>query len=97
MQAADGVWKFEVQVYLADICPDAVRVELYADPLGNEEPVRITMSRDGAIAGAVNSHRYLGAAPSSRPVEHYTPRVVPAHPEARVPLEESHICWFHGA
>jgi len=94
--AGDGVWRFEVQLYLADVAPDAVRIELYADPAGDEGPVRILMERDGAMPGALNSHRYLADAPSSRPVNHYTPRVVPAHREVMVPLEESHIRWFHG-
>ena len=94
--AGDGVWQFDVQLYLADVDPDSVRVELYADPVGNEGPVRIVMSRDGALPGAMNSHRYLADAPATRPVNHYTPRVVPTHPQALVPLEEPQIRWFHG-
>ncbi|MGE5193344.1 MAG: alpha-glucan family phosphorylase [Deltaproteobacteria bacterium] len=96
--AGDGVWNFDVQLYLADIDPDAVRVELYADPVGTTTaPVRIVMSRDGALPGAMNSHRYLADAPAARPLEHYTPRVVPAHQHALVPLEEPHIRWFRGS
>jgi len=93
----DNVWRFEAQVYLADIAPDWVRVELYADPVGDEDATRIVMARDGPIPGAMNSHRYLADAPSTRPLRHYTPRVVPAHPQVLVPLETTHIQWFHGA
>ncbi len=88
-------WHFDVLVYLAEISPDSVQVELYADPLGDDAPVRIRMSRDGAIAGAINSHRYFGDAPATRPANHYTPRAVPVHAQALVPLEESHIRWCH--
>jgi starch phosphorylase len=93
----EGVWRFDAPLYLAGITPEAVRVELYADPLGSEEPTRIVMSRDGAIPGSMNGHRYLADAPSTRPIGHYTPRVVPFHPQALIPLEESHIRWFTGS
>jgi starch phosphorylase len=93
----EGVWHFDVQLYLADVDPDSVRVELYADSIGNEGPVRIVMSRDGALPGAMNSHRYLADAPTARAVTDYTPRVVPTHPQALVPLEESQIRWFKGS
>ncbi len=92
----EGIWHFDAQLYMGEIAPDSIRVELYADPVGNEDPVRIVMSRDGAIAGALNSHRYLADAPSTRPIEHYTPRAIPVHTEVMVPLEESHIRWFRG-
>lgn len=95
--AGNGVWLFDAQLYLADIPPDVVRVELYADAVDDEGPVRIIMSRDGAIPGATNSHRYLAEVPSTRPMNHFTPRIIPAHPFAQVPLEESHILWFRGS
>ena len=93
----EGVWHFDAQLYLADVALDSVQVELYANPVDDESPLRIVMSRDGAIPGAMNSHRYLADTPATRPAAHYTPRVVPVHAHALVPLEEPHIRWFQGA
>lgn len=94
VSAGDGVWQFDVQVYFAELNPDAVRVELYADPLQPEGlPTRITLVRDGVIPGALNSYRYSAAAPADRPAEHYTPRIVPFHSELQIPLEERHVRW----
>jgi starch phosphorylase len=90
-------WHFEIQVYLGELDPDWVRVELYAESPGREaghpEPIRLAMIRKGPVAGAINGHLYTGDAPKSNPPEFYTPRVVPFHPEARIPLEENHILW----
>jgi starch phosphorylase len=87
-------WYFEVQVYFGDVQPDCVRVELYADPLNEQEqPTRILMRRQAAIPGAVNGFFFLGDCPADRPADHFTPRIVPFHPEATVPLEEPLILW----
>jgi len=32
--------------------------------------------------------------PAGRPARDYTPRIVAAHPEARVPAEAAFIRWF---
>ena len=42
---------FEVEVYLNDIDPDAVRVELYADGINGGSPVRQEMKRVRQLAG----------------------------------------------
>ena len=87
-------WHFEAQVYSGDLEPSQVLVELYADPLNeNEPPTRIVMCVREAILGAVNGYVYQADCPSTRPAHHFTPRIVPFHPEARVPLEESMILW----
>lgn len=89
----DG-WHFTVQVYLADLSPSQVRVELYADNTTPGGPgVRIPLTLDGAIPGAMGGHRYEGVAPAARPANHFTPRVVPFHPEAQLPIEAAQIHW----
>ena len=47
-----------VEVYFAGLSPDAVRVELYANPLNNELPFRLEMARSGPIAGQVGGYAY---------------------------------------
>ncbi len=51
------------------------------------------MQRKAALPGLVNAHLYQGAAAATRPAGHYTPRIVPFHPDAAVPLEASQIFW----
>jgi starch phosphorylase len=52
------------------------------------------MDRGGEIPGAINGSVYRATVPASRPPAHFTPRVIPAHPAAAVPLEEHHILWY---
>ncbi len=87
-------WRFEVQVYFGDVDPGWVQVELYADPPNESEPpTRIVMARQGTIPGAVKGYVFFADCPSDRPADHFTPRIVPFHSEARIPLEESLILW----
>ncbi len=84
----------EIQLYLDDLDPKAVRVEWYAEPLpGQSEPERHPLSRRERLAGAVNGWRYDITLATQRPVDDYTVRVIPWHPEAIVPLECKPILW----
>ena len=83
-----------VQVYLGEIVPDSVRVELYADPRQGALPERRAMRRDQALSGAAGGYRYVAEVPADRPAGEYTPRVVSAHPEAIIPAEAHGIRWY---
>ena len=83
---------FMVEVYLGNLDPDGVRVELYADPV-NGEPVRHVMARGRTLDGPGIRYEYGGSVPASRPASDYTPRLVPHHPAAAVPLETHEILW----
>ena len=45
------------------------------------------------IAGLVNAFIYRATVETVRPAWHFTPRVVPFHPDARVPIELPLIAW----
>jgi len=94
VQETNGHLQVRVQVYLGRLDHDSVRVELYADGINGGEPVRVRMERGEAAAGAVNGWIYQVTINSNRPAEDYTPRVVPYHPEASVPLEAIQLLWF---
>ena len=83
---------FMVEVYFGNLDPDGVRVELYADPV-NGEPVRHVMARGRTLDGPGIRYEYGGSVPASRPASDYTPRLVPHHPAAAVPLETHEILW----
>jgi starch phosphorylase len=84
---------FHVQVFLDDIDPDAVSVELYADALKDQTPISLAMNRGEPLAGATNAFTYSASVSTGRPVADYTPRLVPRHAGAFVPLEASFILW----
>jgi starch phosphorylase len=58
---------FEVQVYLNDLDPNAVRVELYADGVNGGAPVRQEMKRVRQLAGASGGYVYSAAVSAARP------------------------------
>ena len=85
--------EFAVQVYLDSMPPEAVSVELYAEALDGDAPLRQPMTRGEALIGSAGGYCYSARVPASRPARDYTPRLVPFHPEARIPLEATEILW----
>jgi starch phosphorylase len=82
------------QVYLDELDPEAVRVELYAEPSrAGLQPERILMQRSEALLGSRGAYTYHAEIPGPRPPEHYTVRILPYHPLARWPLELGLVCW----
>lgn len=92
-EAGPGGVVFEVQVYLDDLDPDFVRVELYADGLDGGPPIVVPMTRGAALAGSVNGYVYSAQVGPDRSADDYTPRIVPHHERALVPLEAAEILW----
>ena len=93
MEMADGHHAFEVQVFLDDLDPDWIRVELYADGRDGEEPLRQKMTPTRQPAGSANGYVYRGSVPANRPPSDYTPRVVAHFSHVTVPLETSQVLW----
>jgi starch phosphorylase len=84
---------FEVEVHLAELDPEAVRVELFADGIGGGPPVRQELKRMGRTGAGPDHFGYRGAVPANRPWDDFTPRVVAYCPGVAVPLEAAHILW----
>jgi glycogen phosphorylase len=91
-----GHWLFEAAVSLGGLSPGLVRVQLYAEPTDGEAPAPVVMDLKGPVPGSVDGYYYTAKAPADRPARHYTPRIVPHHPDALVPLEDGHIRWRRG-
>ena len=83
----------EVQVYLDDLAPTAVRVELYANGVDGKAAERVEMQRVRQLVGAVNGYAYHAEVPATRPATDYTARIIPQHCAVSVPLEQAHILW----
>jgi glycogen phosphorylase len=93
--AVDGGWRFEVSLYLGEVRPDEVRVEIYADAERPQDaPMRMTMEARKPLAGASGEAVYHSCLRTDRPVEAFTPRVIPYHEAALVPLEAPWILWY---
>ena len=84
---------FEVQVYLNDLDPKAVQVEVYADGLNGGSPVRLEMKNLRPLAGASGGYVYSASVSAARPPGDYTARVIPRCDGVAVPLEADHILW----
>ncbi len=84
---------FEVQVYLNDLDPKAVRVELYADAVNGVGPVRQEMKLARQPSGASGGYFYSASVPAARPAADYTVRVIPHCSGVAVPLEDARILW----
>ncbi|BAN34548.1 alpha-glucan phosphorylase [Sulfuricella denitrificans skB26] len=84
---------FEIQMYLDDLDPDAVRVELYANGANGAAPERVEMKRVRQLVGAINGYAYRAGVSASRPASDYTARLIPYRDDVAVPLEDAHILW----
>jgi starch phosphorylase len=93
VEAQNGQNVFEAQVYLNDLDPQAVRVELFANRGADGNPVRLEMKRKRELAGATGLYLYDGSAPRDRPASDYTVRVIPYFDGGSVPLEDERILW----
>jgi starch phosphorylase len=94
VQRQDDNYLVTVTLYLDDIDPKAIRVQLYADPVEGTEPEIHVMKMASAMPGTVNGHIYRVQIPAQRPLEDYTPRVIPYFDGAAVPLEIANILWY---
>ena len=93
VEQKDGQHHFQVQVFLDDLDPNAVCGELYAEAQNGSVPSRHPMTRGERIAGSANGFTYTAHIPAARPAGDYTPRLIPQHSGAIVPLEASYILW----
>jgi starch phosphorylase len=84
---------FEVELFLGELNPDAVRVELYADGIMSGPPERQEMVCVHRVAGTSGRFVYSTIVSALRPPGDYTARVIPQHDRVSVPLEAEAILW----
>jgi starch phosphorylase len=93
LHAGERDFEFQVQVLFGDLNPDSVCVELYAEPQNGDKSPHIAMERGERLFGSINGFLYSARVPARRPAAAFTPRLIPYHPDASVPLEASEILW----
>jgi len=85
--------RFEVQLYLNDVTPKTVRVELYADGINSAAPERQEMTRVRPLENGGRGYVYGAQVPATRAAADYTARAMPNFSGAIVPLEAPQILW----
>jgi starch phosphorylase len=93
VESRGGQHVFEVHVCLADLDPEAARVELYADGVMGSAPVRQEMKRVRQLGGTSGVYVYSAAVSAIRPSADYTARVIPNRNGVAIPLEDAQILW----
>ena len=84
---------YKVEVYLDDLDPNAVRVELYADGVVGNASVRQEMTRISPSPSMTGGYVYTASVPSSCPMADFAARVTPDLDGVAIPLEDEHIIW----
>ena len=93
VEQKDGQFEFHVQAFLDEIDPDAVSVELYAEAHDGKAVSRHVLTRGERLVGSANGFAYAARIPATRPVADFTPRLIPQHSGASVPLEAPFVLW----
>lgn len=93
VESESGRHVFETQLYLDEVDPDSVRVELYANGMDGSPPAGIAMQRVRQLVGAASGYVYRAEVQASRPASDYTVRLIPGAESLAVPLEDAHILW----
>jgi starch phosphorylase len=95
IETRDGMHFFQVQVFPGALTPDALKVEIYADGDDGSRCFFETMTVKEAEVNSVGALLYSAHVPAIRSAEIYTPRIIPDHANASVPLEANQIVWEH--
>ena len=88
VDAADGQYRFEVEVYPGGVDPETLRVELYAIENG-AHPYEMKRERSTGGGGYV----YQGSVRATRAASDFTARIIPRDSGAAIPLEAGEILW----
>jgi starch phosphorylase len=91
--SADGRSLVSIPVFMGDLAPDSVRVQLFAEAREGHPGEIVELHRAHAMPGAANDHVYVGEVGPGRPVGDYTARIVPSHRSANIPAELALIVW----
>ncbi len=86
-------WSFRIQIYLGEILPDQVRVELYAEGRDDENFNVTECHCQEKITGAIHGYAYQANIETTRPAADFTARVIPHHAAAQIPAEADLITW----
>ena len=93
VSSAGDAHEFRLEVDMDEKVRDNVSVELYAEPIDDGRPVRISMRPGIALADKKAGNIYRARVEDGRSASDYTVRIVPSKAETLVPLEANLIAW----
>lgn len=93
VETHDAEHRVVVEVRFGGLDPEATRVELYANAVDGGPAERHAMERTRTLDEAGDGYEYCVSIPATRPPGDYTPRLLPHHPGASIPLEAHEILW----
>jgi len=88
-----GQHVFEAQVFLGDLDPKLVRIELFANAVDGNGPVRQEMQNVRRLEGQTGGFVYSATVSAARPAADFTARAVSHLEGVAVPLESARILW----
>ncbi|MBV9569762.1 MAG: alpha-glucan family phosphorylase [Alphaproteobacteria bacterium] len=86
-------WRVSVPVFLGEIPPKSVQVQLFANVNGEKPAEAVVLHQEHKIPGALNGYIYAGEVPVTRPADDYTVRIVPFRDGVQIPAELPLIAW----
>jgi len=86
---------FWVQVFLGTLNAADLRVELYSNPAPGVPSTFESLTPCKDCPAVTGFRTYFAQVSAARSASDYTPRILPHHPSASVPLEASQILWQH--
>lgn len=92
IESVENKFLVHAQIWLGEINSDHISVELYADGINGEPPVRQEMQRDSNDT-TDGEYVYEVHVTANRPADDYTIRIVPRYEGISVPLENNLILW----
>jgi starch phosphorylase len=96
VETHDALHFFSVQVFYGDMNPKDLKVELYANTIDGDKYAPVTMFVcEDCPTNDVHARIYRVQVSIDRPASDYTPRIIPQHAGAAVPLEAEQILWQH--
>lgn len=91
MEQTERGYHFAVSLWLEEVNPARVLVELYAEGREDAPPERIRMKAE--TAGDRGETIFGAEVTTSRPASDYTPRIIPSDESMAIPLENNLILW----
>ncbi|HSC19746.1 MAG TPA: alpha-glucan family phosphorylase [Rhizomicrobium sp.] len=86
-------WRVSVPVFLGEISPSSVQVQLFADVHDDRPAEVVVLHQEQSIPGAMNGFVYAGEVPALRGAGDYTVRVIPHREGVQVPAELALVAW----
>jgi glycogen phosphorylase len=85
--------RIAVEVFLKEVSPEMVRVEIYADGINGDGAVEKEMTGTRRQANGVSSYLYRATVSSARPAADYTARIMPGRGPLATHLDSAWMLW----